>query len=211
MPDFVSIHALPSEARILSITRPSPKLLHYYLVRSLFATVAFPLVAIPLYFKYHTLRYRFDAEGVSMSWGILFRREINLTYKRIQDIHLTRGILERWFGLATLQIQTASGAAGAEMNIQGIEEFEALRDFFYGKMRGRKLDAPTTGTPDEAAGVAPSDGEALELLRSIHTDLAALRRLQSPSRNLEVEPDTNPEENATPKRDDAPDKPGEYA
>jgi putative membrane protein len=158
--------------------------LHYYLVRSLFATVAFPLVAIPLYFKYHTLRYRFDSEGVSMSWGLLFRKEINLTYKRIQDIHLTRGILERWFGLATLQVQTASGAAGAEMSIQGIEEFEALRDFFYGKMRGRRLDA-SGGEATLAAGTAAtgqSDGEALELLRAIHTDLAALRRLQSAAR-----------------------------
>lgn len=185
MPDFVTIHPLPSEARILSITRPSPKLLHYYLVRSLFATVAFPLVAIPLYFKYHTLRYRFDAEGVSMSWGILFRREINLTYKRIQDIHLTRGILERWFGLATLQIQTASGAAGAEMNIQGIEEYEALRDFFYSKMRGRRLDAPAPDAPGGAETAGAQPDEALELLRSIHTDLAALRRLQSPDQNTQ--------------------------
>jgi len=84
MSDYVTTHPSFSETRILSITRPSPKLLYYYLTSSLVATVAFPLVAIPLYFKYHTLRYRFDSEGVSMSWGILFRREINLTYKRIQ-------------------------------------------------------------------------------------------------------------------------------
>ena len=185
MSDYVTTHPSFSETRILSITRPSPKLLYYYLTSSLVATVAFPLVAIPLYFKYHTLRYRFDSEGVSMSWGILFRREINLTYKRIQDIHLTRGILERWFGLATLQIQTASGAAGAEMSIQGIEEYEALRDFLYGKMRGRRLDAPATEVSSEATPVAQSDGEALELLRAIHTDLAALHRLQSPAQNTQ--------------------------
>ena len=40
------------------------------------------------WFRYHTMRYRFDAEGVSMSWGILFRREVLLNYSRIQDIHL---------------------------------------------------------------------------------------------------------------------------
>ncbi len=182
----------PSEARIFSITRPSQKLLYYYFIRSLLANVLFPLVFPPMFFKYHTLRYRFDAEGVSMSWGILFRKEINLTYKRIQDIHLTRGILERWFGLATLQVQTASGAAGAEMSIQGIEEYEALRDFFYGKMRGRRLDASETAVSGTAApSVAQSDGEALELLRAIHTDLAALRRLQSASRNSQPAPQTD--------------------
>jgi uncharacterized membrane protein YdbT with pleckstrin-like domain len=30
---------------------------------------------MPLYFKYETLRYRFDEEGMSMSWGILMRRQ----------------------------------------------------------------------------------------------------------------------------------------
>jgi putative membrane protein len=161
--------------------------LYYYFVRSLLANILFPLVFPPMFFKYHTLRYRFDSEGVSRSWGILFRKEINLTYKRIQDIHLTRGILERWFGLATLQIQTASGAAGAEMSIQGIEEFEALRDFLYGKMRGRRLDATAASRPSEAVTVSPSDGEALELLRAIHTDLAALRRLHASSRDTQPE------------------------
>ena len=38
--------------------------------------------------------YRFDAEGVSVSYGVLFRREAFLTYARIQDIHVRRNLLE---------------------------------------------------------------------------------------------------------------------
>ena len=84
-----------------------------------------------LYFRYETMRFRFDAEGVHMRWGILFRRQINLTYARIQDIHLTSGFIQRWLGLADIRIQTASGSAGAEMTIEGLLEFEAVRDFLY--------------------------------------------------------------------------------
>lgn len=62
------------------------------------------VVALPyLYFRYHTLRYRFDEERIHMRVGILFRRELNLTYARIQDIHLRSG-------LANVQVQTASGS-----------------------------------------------------------------------------------------------------
>src|SRR4051794_8833091 len=72
------------------IARPDPSLLTYYMLVSLLAGPGFPIAFASLFFKYQTLRYHFDDEGISMSWGILFRREIYLTYRRIQDIHLTR-------------------------------------------------------------------------------------------------------------------------
>ena len=59
----------------------------YYTIKAAFATVAFPVLLLMLYSRYHTMRYKFDAEGIRMSWGILFRREIMLNYSRIQDIH----------------------------------------------------------------------------------------------------------------------------
>lgn len=147
-----------------SVTRPDPALLRYYLIVALLTLAGFPLLILPLLFKYHTLRYRFDEDGVSMAWGVLFRREIYLTYRRIQDIHVTRNIIQRWLGLATVAIQTASGAAGAEMSVEGILEPERLRDFLYSKMRG----ARAAHEEADAAG-----DEALGLLREIRDLLAA--------------------------------------
>jgi putative membrane protein len=46
-----------------------------------------------LYIRYKSMRYRFDDEGVSMRWGILSRREINLTDARIQDIRVVPGVI----------------------------------------------------------------------------------------------------------------------
>ena len=99
------------EAAILAIERPHPNLLKLYFLQALMTLFAFPLVFTLLYFKYHTLRYRFDDEGISAKWGILFRREVNLTYARIQDIHLTSGIIQRWLSLADIHVQTASGSS----------------------------------------------------------------------------------------------------
>jgi uncharacterized membrane protein YdbT with pleckstrin-like domain len=153
-----------------AVTRPAPVLLRYYLVIALFSTVAFPAVFLPLYFRYHTLRFRFDGEGISISWGILFRREVHLTYRRIQDIHVTRNLLQRWMGLATVQIQTASGNASAEIKVEGVLEADALRDFLYSKMRGaREEEEEVPGPPADSAD------EVLTLLREIRDGVRGLR------------------------------------
>jgi putative membrane protein len=159
------------------ITRPSPVLLRYYVLTTAVATLCvLPITFIallPSLFKYRTLRYRFDDEGISMAWGMLFRREINLTYRRIQDIHVTRNLFQRWMGLATVGIQTASGSSAPEMSIEGILEVDALRDFLYSKMRGARGEAET---PKEAGATGEPSDEALALLREIRDDLAAVRR-----------------------------------
>jgi uncharacterized protein len=164
------------------ITRPDPALLRYYLLVCILTGPAYPIVIIPHLLKYWTLRYRFDDEGISMSWGVLFRRETVLTYRRIQDIHVTRNIIQRWLGLATVSIQTASGNAGAEMAIEGIIEAEPLRDFLYGRMRGVKEHVGHTIAPVQAGGVSVAgDGdEALVLLRDIRDSLAKLAARPGP-------------------------------
>ena len=180
-----------TDDEIFALERPRPSLLTYYALRSLLLGPLFFIPLIPLYFRYHSLRYRFDDAGVSMRRGVLFRREIHLTYARIQDIHLTSNVIERWLGLARIKIQTASGSAKAEMTIEGIEAFEALRDFLYQRMRGTRAApgapgpaggetpprAETAGEP--AAGAPAPDPMAAELaatLRQVAAELQALRR-----------------------------------
>jgi putative membrane protein len=168
----------PSEAEILAIERPQPRLLAYYMISSLVAGPAFFVLLILRYFRYQSLRYRIDTEGLSMSWGVLFRREIHLTYARIQDIHLNSNLVERWLGLARIEIQTASGSAKAEMTIEGVAAYEALRDYLYGKMRGaRHLDRPAAALPGGVpeSSPQPSNAELAAVLRSIAEELRALR------------------------------------
>src|SRR5688572_32016423 len=91
-----------------------------------------------------------------------------LTYARIQDIHLTSNIIERWLGLARIQIQTASASASAEMTIEGLHEFEEVRDYLYSKMRGVRA-----GTA-QPAGAAPQSDLA-SALREVAAELRAVR------------------------------------
>lgn len=158
------------------IERPDRSLLWYYVFIAAFSGPLFPIAFLPLFFKYETLRYRFDDGGVSMSWGILFRKEVYLTYRRIQDIHLTRNLLQRWMGLATVAVQTASGNATPEMSIDGVLQADALRDYLYREMRGAKGEEIEPAS--RATDTASTDDEALVLLREIRDGLrnvAAIR------------------------------------
>ena len=101
------------DRQIFAIRRPAPALMKVYIISSFLFGPLFPFALTYLYFRYHTIQYHFDEEGISMKWGILFRREVTLTYARIQDIHLVSNIIERWLDLARIQIQTASASSAA--------------------------------------------------------------------------------------------------
>ena len=172
------------DRQIQAITRPDKALMTYYVLRSLVVPPLIPVVGVYLYFRYHTMRYRFTDDGISMSWGILFRREVIVNYTRIQDIHLQSNVVERWLGLARILVQTASGSSSAEMTIEGIKEFELLRDFLYARTRGIKDHhspaAAAQALPASVVGVTTTTTASDELavtLREVAGELRAIRTL----------------------------------
>ncbi len=155
--------------------RPHPNLMVYWALESLLLGPFFPLLLLPRFLRYRTLHYELDDEGVTAGWGVLFRREISLTYGRVQDIHLASNLVERWLGLARIQVQTASASAKAELTIAGLRDYEGVRDFLYSRMRGaRKLDEG-----DEDAGesawreTAAALRETAAVLRELRLGLVA--------------------------------------
>jgi membrane protein YdbS with pleckstrin-like domain len=166
--------------------RPTRALLAYYVLSSIAAGPGL-VVLIPLrIFRYRTLRYDFHAEGMTARWGILFRREISLTYARIQDIHLVSNLVERWLGLGRVEIQTASGQSGAELTIEGLPDFERIRDQLYARMRGAR-PAPEpheeiAGSSTSSAAAAVTD-DAVAALRAAVDELRAIRELLAASQH----------------------------
>ena len=171
--------ALPFD-RLPAEIAPVRALLTYYLTASILFGPLFFVAAIAGWFRYHTLRYDIDDEGITMRWGILFRREISLTYARIQDIQLSSNVLERWLGLAKIQLQTASGSSSAEMTIEGVPDVGAMRDFLYSRMRGardQRHQVRATQAADALPGPEAGDPvtELADVLTQVAAELRALR------------------------------------
>ena len=148
---------LPVEWERLPTTRqPDPALMTYYALSSLLAGPFFLFPLVYYFFRYRSMRYQVEEEGITMRWGILFRREISLTYSRIQ-------------------VQTASGSAKAEMTIEGLREFEAVRDFLYDRMRCSR-DRPHRAPGTQALLGAGELADLTAALREITVEVRALRQ-----------------------------------
>ena len=81
---------------------------------------------------YHFYRYELLDVALRKERGILYKRYVSIPYNRVQNVDISRSILERILGLSTLQIQTAgkSGVVGAESVLPGLSQeiAESLRD-----------------------------------------------------------------------------------
>ena len=173
----------PTTLDTAALERPSPNLLTYYLLAGL-CTGPGLVVAIPAFIiRYNTLRYRFEESGLRMQVGLFFRKEVVVAFRRIQDIHVSRNLVQRWLGIASVSVQTASGNALPEIVLEGVTDPDSVRDWLYERMRGAKGHVgqpvlrltPTTETsPSVPPKLDAQEGEVTELLRGIRDNLARL-------------------------------------
>lgn len=76
----------PVPQQIMALERPCPALWKYYIITAVFSGPGI-IIALPyLWFRYYTLRYRFDEEGIHMRVGVQFSRRI-LSLFEIVRVH----------------------------------------------------------------------------------------------------------------------------
>ncbi|MEY9487159.1 membrane protein YdbS with pleckstrin-like domain [Streptomyces calvus] len=78
--------------------------------------------------NWRSWRYAERADDLLISRGVLWRQETVVPYGRMQLVEVTSGPVERYFGLASVQLHTA--AAATDATIPGLDpaEAERLRD-----------------------------------------------------------------------------------
>jgi len=166
-----------------SLQLPPPQLFTYYLLGAILSGPFIIFVFPAIWFRYKTLKYRFEETGMRMSVGVLFRKETVTAYRRIQDIHVSSNVIQRWLGISNISIQTASGSALPEIVIEGVTEPDKLRDWLYERLRGAKGERTVAERADQRPLVseqspATGDDEATQLLIAIRDNLAELVRKQ---------------------------------
>ncbi|CAL9484654.1 hypothetical protein SUDANB126_03115 [Streptomyces sp. enrichment culture] len=98
---------------------------------ALFAVLPLALTAwgwVLLERNWRSWRYAERADDLLISRGVLWRQETVVPYGRMQLVEVASGPVERYFGLASVQLHTA--AAATDATIPGLDpaEAERLRD-----------------------------------------------------------------------------------
>lgn len=108
--------------------------LGFGLAPGLLGMVVLPLLALRLGWRLAQRRWaavalKLDRHGLVLRRGVWWQSELRLLRSRIQHSDLSRGPLERRFGLATLELHTA-GSEQPAVKISGLgaERAAALRD-----------------------------------------------------------------------------------
>lgn len=114
----------------------------------LLALVVFIAYWIPRY--YDTVRYKLTEAEIVWNRGAWFKQTGIVPFNRITNVDIIQGPLSRMLGMASLRIQTAgysaasSGGRLAEIRIDGMKQFEELRELMMGFIRGNRPVAVQT-------------------------------------------------------------------
>lgn len=117
-------------------------------------TVIVSLAASLIYrlVSYKHIWYEFGDEEFSFYSGVFNKKRVHVPYRRIQSVDQTASLLQRVFGVCTVQIDTAGGASNKAVSVPFLRkaDAEALRaDLFARKSAAvgapfREADAPSS-------------------------------------------------------------------
>ncbi len=104
---------------------------------------------------YRRFEYELTADTLDISSGVISRREREIPYRRIQNVDVSRSVIQRALGVAAVDLETAGGSS-TEGSIRFVTPDEATR--LQREVQRRKSDASTGET--ERSGDRPTGAGA---------------------------------------------------
>jgi uncharacterized membrane protein YdbT with pleckstrin-like domain len=110
--------------------------------------LGFAVAYIWAIFYWDKYTFEIGQEKITITRGVIGKRIVNIPYERIQNVNIFRGVLERIFGLYSIQIETAGGFSirgtggygtrvTAEGEIQGLTNPEPVSEYILSKAKGK--------------------------------------------------------------------------
>ena len=145
-------------------------------------------VYVGLHLRYDTTWYVMSERSMRIRGGLWVIEETTITFENVQNVKLTQNPLQRYFGIASVLVDTAGGSSDAKHKgggsshqgvIEGVTQETAarVREMILAKLRR----STSAGLGDDAHHQMASATAAqawspqhVTLLREIRNDLAAL-------------------------------------
>jgi membrane protein YdbS with pleckstrin-like domain len=83
-------------------------------------------------------RYELGEETLELRHGVIVHTESSIPYFRVQHVDVHQGPLERWLGIARLEIATASSATDAQIPGVELALAEPIRAYVLGRTGDRE-------------------------------------------------------------------------
>jgi len=145
---------------------------------------------VGIHLRYDTTWYLLSDRSMRIRRGIWTIHETTITFENVQNVKIQQGPVERYFGIASVIVETAggggynqqqsTGGAGAHVGlIEGVCDAERIRDLIMARVRRSR----TAGLGDEEltrsrSGGAPTSAwtaRHVAVLRQIRDELVKLR------------------------------------
>ncbi len=123
---------------------------------------------------YESLHYEIHEDEIIVRAGILTKSVKHVPFRTVTNLTIKRGILDRWLGIASLDIQTAgmSGSTGEpEQSLVGLEDVQQVYDMVVTALRRFRGTVSPTGESADAGGSTSS-----EALNAILGEVRAIRQ-----------------------------------
>lgn len=131
---------------------------------------------VAVHLKYDTMWYVMNARSLRCRRGIWTIIEHTITFENVQNIHIRRGPVQYFFGIWTIEIETAGAtepeganhfAVGNKAIMEGIDNPAQLRDLIMERVRRSRGTGIGETSRDEGTAIAMWRPEHLAALREI--------------------------------------------
>jgi len=166
---------------VLAVSPPLGLVL--FLPALVLAVVPDILAYVGIHLRYDTTWYVVTGRSLRIRRGLWVIRETTITYENIQNLRVVQGPVDRYFGIASVIVDTAGAAKSSKQEgasnpnqaiIEGVDNAESLRDMILARLRRSK----SGGLGDEGETQTMERGgwteERLRVLREIRDAAAAL-------------------------------------
>lgn len=79
------------------------------------------------FLNWYFYTYRFEDGYLHVKSGVIIKKERSIKQERVQTVNIRRGIIQRLFDLASLQVETAGAGGESEFNLTAVAYDEAMQ------------------------------------------------------------------------------------
>jgi membrane protein YdbS with pleckstrin-like domain len=135
--------------------------------------VLMPAPFLSLYYK--SIRYEIHTDEIIVSMGIITKTVKHVPFRTVTNLTVTRGPIDRLFGIGSLSIQTAgSGSVIPEEKLVGLSDTQEVYEYVANELRHFRNAIPPTQAGEEKR-TPPSTASERQLLVAILRELQMIR------------------------------------